>query len=154
MNNFTVNLSLISGILCFHESIPKSHIFVSLPLKSSIAELTEISLQIDKLLPQLSNFIDQFNNLVLTTNINVITDFSGNMSIDVPVSMSDSEAENISKRINIIDRLIKTRGQEINDLLQKGLVVENKIKMQNPNYTSQILDKINEFKRLNLSYRH
>lgn len=152
MNNFTVNLSLVLGI--FRESIPKPHIFVDLPLKSTIEELTTISLQIDRLLPQLSDFIDQFNNLVLTTNINVITDSSGNMSIDVPGNMSDSEADKISKRINIIDRIIITRGQEINDLLQKGLSVETRIKTQNSNYTSQILDKVNEFKRLNASYKH
>lgn len=153
MNNFTVNLSLVLGGI-FYESIPKPHKFIDLPLKSTMGELTEISLQIDKLLPQLSDFIDQFNNLVLTTNINVITDTSGNMSIDVPGNMLDSEAEKISKRINILDRLITTRGQEVNDLLQKGLSVESKIRTQNSNYTSQILDKVNEFKRLNASYKH
>lgn len=152
MNNFTVNLSLVLGI--FRESIPKPHAFVDLPLKSTMIELAEISLQIDKLLPQLSDFIDQFNNLVLTTNINVITDSSGNMSIDVPANMSDSEGDKISKRINIIDRLITTRGQEINDLLQKGLNVETRIRTNNSNYTSQILHQVNEFKRLNASYKH
>jgi predicted component of type VI protein secretion system len=105
-------------------------------------------------LPQLSDFIGQFNNVVSTTNINVITDSSGNMSIDVPVTMPDIEAEKISKRINIIDRLITLRGQEINDLLQKGLNLETKLKAQNPNYTSQILAKVDEFNRLNFSYKH
>jgi predicted component of type VI protein secretion system len=117
-------------------------------------ELTEIAMKINEMLPQLSDFIGQFNNVVSTTNINVITDSSGNMSIDVPVTMSDIEAEKISKRINIIDRLITLRGQEINDLLQKGLNLETKLKSQNPNYTSQILAKVDEFNRLNFSYKH
>jgi predicted component of type VI protein secretion system len=117
-------------------------------------ELTEIAMKINEMLPQLSDFIGQFNNVVSTTNINVITDSSGNMSIDVPVTMSDIEAEKISKRINIIDRLITLRGQEINDLLQKGLNLETKLKAQNPNYTSQILAKVDEFNRLNFSYKH
>jgi hypothetical protein len=117
-------------------------------------ELTEIAMKINEMLPQLSDFIGQFNNVVSTTNINVITDSSGNMSIDVPVTMPDIEAEKISKRINIIDRLITLRGQEINDLLQKGLNLETKLKAQNPNYTSQILAKVDEFNRLNFSYKH
>lgn len=117
-------------------------------------ELTEIAIKINELLPQLSDFIGQFNNVVSTTNINVITDSSGNMSIDVPVTMPDIEAEKLSKRINIIDRLITLRGQEINDLLQKGLNLETKLKAQNPNYTSQILTKVDEFNRLNFSYKH
>lgn len=123
-------------------------------LKSTTVELTEITMKINELLPQLSYFIDQFNSIVLSTKINVITDTSGNMSIDVPSSMPDNEAEMISKRIGIIDRLITMRGQEVNNLLHKGFEIESKLKEQNPNYTSQILDKVNEFKRLNASYRH
>jgi hypothetical protein len=76
------------------------------------------------------------------------------MSIDVAKDMPDSEGEKLCKKISIIDSLIKTRGDEINELLQKGLSVESKIKAQNSNYTSQILDKVNEFKRLNASYKH
>jgi hypothetical protein len=129
-------------------------VFNNLPLKSTTVELTEITMKINELLPQLSDFIDQFNSIVLSTKINVITDTSGNMSIDVPSSMPDNEAEMISKRIGIIDRLITMRGQEVNNLLHKGLEIESKLKEQNPNYTSQILDKVNEFRRLNASYRH
>jgi hypothetical protein len=128
--------------------------FNNLSLKSTTVELTEITMKINELLPQFTDFIDQFNSLVLSTNINVITDTNGNMAIDVPSSMSENEAHKISKRIGIIDRLITTRGQEVNNLLQKGLEIESKLKEQNPNYTSQILDKVNEFKRLNASYRH
>jgi hypothetical protein len=153
MNNYTVNLCLVLSISS--ESIPKPHIFVNLPLKSSLmGDLAEVSLQIDKLLPQLSDFIGQFNNLVLTTNINVITDSSGNMSIDVPTYIGDSEADQISKRVNIIDRIIKTRAHEINGLVEKGLDIETRIKEQNSRYTSQILHQVNEFNRLNASYRH
>lgn len=138
----------------FSNNAPSPHVFNSLPLKSTTVELTEITMKINELLPQLSDFIDQFNSIVLSTKINVITDTSGNMSMDVPNSMPDNEAEMISKRIGIIDRLITTRGQEVNNLLLKGLEIESKLKEQNPNYTSQILDKVNELKRLNDSYRH
>lgn len=153
MKNFTNFLSNLKTTLCFNEDIPKPHVFVNSPLKSTM-ELTEITIKISELLPQLSDFIGQFNHVVNTTNINVITDSAGNMSLDVPGTMSDLEAEKLSKRISIIDRLITVRGQEINELLQKGLSIETKLKAENPNYTSQILDKVNEFKRLNSSYKH
>ncbi len=156
MMYFTVNLSLILRIVYIYINIdiPKPYAFTSLPLKSTMAELTEVTLKINELLPQLSDFIDQFNHLVCTTNINVISDASGNMSIDVPGTMPDAEAEKISKRISIIDRLITARGEQINDLFQKGLSIETKLKSQNSNYTPQLLEKINEFKRLNTSYKH
>lgn len=134
--------------------IPKPHAFVDPPLRSSIAELTDITLKVSELLPQLSDFITQFNHIILNNSINVITEVSGNMCLDVPDTMSDADADRISKRIGILDRLITTRGQEIDDLLQKGLGIEAKLKKDNVNYTSSILDKVNEFKRLNASYKH
>ena len=156
MKNFTVNSLLVLKILFLYRDrdIPKPHAFVNLPLKSTLGELTEITIKISELLPQLSDFIDQFNHVVSATNINIITDSYGNMSMDVPNTMTPAEEEEVGKRICIIDRLITTRGQEINDLLQKGLSIENQLKAQNPNFTSQILDKANEFKRLNQAYKH
>jgi hypothetical protein len=76
------------------------------------------------------------------------------MSVDVPSNMPNIEAERISTRIGVIDRLITTRGQEINELLKKGLSIENNLKMENSNYVSQLSDKIAEFKRLNDLYKH
>ena len=137
--------------------IPKPHTFVTLPLKSTnieIEQLAEITAQINQLIPQFSGFIDQFHQIVMAKSINVISDPFGNMSLDVPFDMPDAEGEKLSKKISVIDRLIKTRGQEIDDLLQKGSGLETKIKMKNPNYTSQILDKANEFKKLKTSYKH
>lgn len=133
---------------------PNPHAFVNLSLQSSIVELTEVMLKINEQLPQLSNFIDQFNHIVSSTSINVITDTSENMAIDVPSSMPDEQAGQLSKRIAIIDRLITASGQNIDSLLQKGLGIESKLREQDPNFSSQILGKVNEFKRLNNSYRH
>jgi hypothetical protein len=122
-------------------------------LKSEMGIL-DIIAQIDSLLPQLANFINQFNTTINQSNISVVTDAIGNMSIDVPQNMSDDEATKVSTRIGIIDRLITTRGQEINELLQKGNLIENKLKKENPEYVSQLTEKIQEFRRLNHSYKH
>ena len=135
-------------------SIPSPHAFASLPLQSTMGEFTEIMSKINELLPQLSDFISQFHNTILTNNINVITDVSGNMSIDVPGTMSDIDAEKISKKLNILDRVISVRTLEINNLLQDGLVLESNFKKDNVNYTSQILDKVKEVERLTASYKH
>lgn len=151
------NINLLS--LCearnyfFSYYIPNPYLFVDKPLMSNL-DILNIITELNSLLPQLADFINQFNNVVNQSGINVITDITGNLSIDVPKDMPDSVAGNISNRIGIIDRLITTRGQEINELLQKGLNVENKLKMENPDYVSQLSDKIAEFRRLNASYRH
>jgi hypothetical protein len=131
----------------------KPPLFATKTLQSSM-DISEIVTELNTLLPQLANFIDQFNTTVSQSGISVVTDSMGSMSIDVPQNMPDHVANNISTRIGIIDRLITTRGQEINDLFQKGVHLENKLKMENSNYVSQLTDKIEEFKRLNSSYKH
>jgi len=131
----------------------KPHAFATTMLQSD-AGIAEIVAQINSLLPQLANFISQFNTTVIDNNITVITDSIGNMDITVPKSMSDEMANTVSTKIGIIDRLITTHGQNINDLLNKGIGLENKLKLENSNYVSQLADKIEEFKRLNSSYKH
>jgi len=139
--------------LFYKGEIPKSHMYLSQPLQSSL-EIQEIIGELNSLLPQLTNFINQFNSTVSDTGINVITDSVGNMSIDVPDNMPDDVANKLSTRIGVIDRLITTRGQEINDLLHKGLQIENKLKMEDNKYIPRITEKIKEFERLNASYKH
>jgi hypothetical protein len=129
------------------------HGFPTKALQSDTGIL-EIVSQINTLMPQLADFINQFTTTVNESNISVVTDTVGNMSISVPASMPEDVANTVSKKIGVIDRLINTRGQEISDLLQKGTSLENKIKMQNPNYVSQLTAKIEEFRLLNASYKH
>ena len=42
------------------------------------------------------------------------------MNIDIPYTMSDSEATDLTERIRIANRLINTRGNQIKDLLERG----------------------------------
>ena len=131
----------------------RPHSFSTNILRSDTG-ISEIIADLNTLLPQLANFVNQFNSTVSQSGISVITDSVGNMSIDVPQNMSDDTANKISNRISIIDRLINTRGQEINDLLQKGINLEKKLKAEDSNYVSQLTYKIEEFNRLNSSYKH
>lgn len=136
-------------------SFPLPHSFCTQPLQSNLSvDLSVILNQVNELLPQLSNFIIQFNNIIIDNSVNVITETNGNMSLDVPMSMPDAKAEQLSKRINIIDRLINNRSDEIKVLLNKGLEIEKNIREKNPQFNSQILEKVNELKKLNNSYKH
>ncbi len=134
-------------------SIPKPYKFVNLTLQSGM-DISNIVTEVNTLLPQLVDFINQFNNLVTQTSINVITDSGGNMSIDVPNSMPESEVNRLTTRLGIIDRLITNHGTSLNDLFQKGLSIENKLKVDNSNYISQLSDQYTQFKKLNASYKH
>jgi hypothetical protein len=129
------------------------HAFSGNTLTSSM-DISEIVTEIDTLLPQLAKFISQFNSTVSQSGINVVTDVAGNMNIDVPKTMSDEVANKLSSKVAIIDRLITTRGQDINDLIQKGLTLESKLRITDPNYVSQIVDRVQEFQKLNSSYKH
>ena len=69
-------------------------------------------------------------------------------------NLTDSEVDNIRTRVGIIDRLVNTEGDKAKELLEKGLKMEQNLKAQNPNYTSQLTEKVAEFRRLNASYNH
>ena len=119
-----------------------------------MSEFMEIVDQIDALIPQFAGFIDQFNTLVIQKSINVITDSCGNMSIDVPNNMPSKEADNLSKRISIIDSLIESHNITITDLFERGFNIENKLKSDNGNKVSELINKKAEFNNLRNSYRH
>ena len=131
----------------------RAHSFTNIPLYSDMG-ISEILNEINTLLPQFSNFISQFNNTINESGINVITNSIGGLSIDVPQNMPDDVANKVTSRIGILDRLINTRSQEINDLLQKGTVLENKLKTEDSNYIPRLADKIQEYRRLNALYKH
>lgn len=147
LNTHSFNFYMINS------NTPKPHSFESKALHSEMSIL-EIVSEVGKLLPQLSTFIEQFDTTVVKSGVNVITDTAGNMSIDVPNNMPDAEVNKISTRLSIIDRLITTRGQEINGLIQKGLKLESTFRAENPEYVSQLSDQILEFRKLNSSYKH
>jgi hypothetical protein len=119
-----------------------------------MSEFMEIVDQIDALIPQFAGFIDQFNTLVIQKSINVISDSCGNMSIDVPHNMPSKEADNLSKRISIIDSLIESHNITITDLFERGFNIENKLKSDNGNHISELVNKKAEFNKLRNSYQH
>ena len=150
---FIMNLDTMLKKMCYIDFLPKPHEYVK-SVSHCGPDLNEMIIELSTLIPQLSDFISQFNNIVTQNGVNVVTDSTGSMAIDVPADMSDPVADSISRRIGIIDRLITTHGNSINDIFQKGLGIERELKANNPNYVSQLSDHITEFKRLNSSYKH
>jgi hypothetical protein len=137
----------------FYYDIIKPYDFLEINLNNNL-DISEIIGQISGLLPQYSSFISQFDTLIIQSGVNVITDSAGNVAIDVPNTMSDIETTNISKRISIIDRLINTHSNSLHDLFKKGLSIEEQLKKDNPNYASQISEKLIEFNKLKAKYKH
>lgn len=117
-------------------------------------ELLNIINEINAILPQISDFIGQFNSIIIDNNVNIITDSEANMFMDVPGNLSEAKAEYVKKRLEIIDRLINTKSDEVEELLKKGSNLESSLKKENPKFESKILTKLTEYNKLKSSYKH
>ena len=127
---------------------------LSLQGQEDIKKINKISYQITTMVSQIGNFITQFNTTVSQSNVNIVTDTYGNMALDLPKNISDEQAVKISNRIGVIDRLISTRCQDVEELIQNGVKLENAVKAENSKYVSQLSDTIEEYKKLRKTYNH
>lgn len=112
-----------------------------------LRQLQDIITELDRVLLQLNSFVDHFHSFVNKSGINVITDASGSLGIDVSVSVDDITAQNYANRINVIDGLINNHIHNIESLLHRGSYLENQIRELNSDYVSQ-LDSYRERLRL------
>jgi hypothetical protein len=80
---------------------------------SHLIEFNVAEMKIDSLMPQFAEFIGQFNSIVQSNDINVVTEANGSLSIHVLTSMPDAEAQTIGQRLGILDRVITMRCIEI-----------------------------------------
>jgi len=153
-------IKLYNSLEWILNSPPKPHGFVNKDIKSTLDTLPDVDSisvileQVNKILPQLGNFITQFNNMIISNNINVVTDSAGNLSIDVPANMSDSDAETISKKIGVIDRLIASQTSKADTLITKGLGIEQQLREINPEYKSIFTQQITKLSELKSSFKH
>lgn len=110
-------------------------------------ELNNLISEVDKLLPQLTDFIGQFNDLVNKNNINVITDTNHNMSIDISNDINDENANKVARRVGIIDRLIHKHNDSLNGIFTEAKSIDN-------NSSSELKNKIAEFEKIYKTYKH
>jgi hypothetical protein len=109
---------------------------------------------IDHVLPVLTRFIEEFNNVVSNNDITVITNHNGDMSIDVPLDMPKDKTQFLSNRIGMLDRYINTNGSDLQTLFQKAQIEQDKLKALNCKEIPQISKQIQTFIELNKSYKN
>lgn len=126
----------------------------SVSLENLEGQLQLILRDLDRLLPQLNRFIDQFHNFIVDKNINVISDAQGALSMDVTHNLDDSIAQQYANRINVIDGLIRHHVSEIESLITRGGQIEEQIRLINTNYVSQLSYYSNLLSTTIFSYRH
>ena len=117
-------------------------------------DIIVIVAELGKLLPQVQGFISNWNDTITHYGINVITDGSNDLAIDVPSSMKEADANLCAKKIKILDSLIHDRLDTIKDLFNKGYKLEMEIKSSNNQYVSVLTEKSKILKELNNSYKH
>lgn len=106
------------------------------------------------MVPQFGTFVEQFNTIVNENSLNVITDSTGDLFIDVPKDMPEEKCNEISGKIGILDRLIGTREKDIGSLFLKGSLADSKFKENNPNYVSELNELRKSFQSFKDSYKH
>jgi len=111
-------------------------------------DILAIVTELGKLLPQLQGFIGNWNDTITQYGINVITDGSNDLAIDVPSSMKEADANLCAKKIKVLDSLIHDRLDTIKDLFQKGYKIELEIKSSNSKYVSVLTEKKFDTKRI------
>lgn len=115
-----------------------------------MTEFLELLNKIDYILPQLGEFVNQFQTTISNNNINVIIEGAGDFSIDVPKDMPDSEAKKFSDRLRILDQLIRTRTEDVEELLNKSKSLLTNINEKE--YSSKILAKVDELNKIKGKY--
>ena len=119
-----------------------------------ITELLHIVKELDYVIPQFASFINKFNTLIIEKNLNVTSNSSGYLAVDAPHGMSDTEYNNISDRMHVIDRLIDSHNTTIKSFFERGFVIENKLRADDPNYISELVNRKANYLRLKNSYKH
>jgi hypothetical protein len=121
---------------------------------SDLLELNTLLASIDLEMNQLSSFINQFHELLISKQLNVTSDASGMLMVDAPMSLPDSEASSVGKRVKILDTLINTRRDSIKESIHKGLTIYSEIKAIHPSFNSPILTKLHDLHGLSGRYAH
>lgn len=108
---------------------------------------------LDGLLSQLTRLIGNFNTTILNHNLNIMVETNNALVVDAPAAMDDILAQQVSRRVLELDRLINIRTSDVQTLLDKGSVLETQIKVEQPQFISKILSKADEFQKIKSTYK-
>ena len=113
-------------------------------------ELKDYNKEIDRLNQNLRGYTKKLNELKDKHDINYSSDSAGNLSIDVPATMSDSQAADLSRRVGVIDRLYNTQQETFKSVSSSALAKTEEFKKSSGTqpYTNWFLESqilYNEF---------
>lgn len=113
-------------------------------------ELRESNKEIDSLNQNLRGYTKKLEELKKNHDINYSLDGTGSLSIDVPASMSDSQAADLSRRVGVIDRLYNTQLETFKSVSNSALAKTEEFKKSSGTdpYTRNFLESqiiYNEF---------
>jgi hypothetical protein len=76
------------------------------------------------------------------------------MAIDVPQDMPKQKVQELTKRIGIIDRLVNTKGTELDALFKQAAVEQGKLKGLDVKDIPQISEQMQKFLDLKKAFKH
>ena len=123
-------------------------------MDDNLETLNSIILDLVKLLPQLKSFISTWHETIISFNVNIITDGSGQLSLDVPSSMEDDAIEACRKKIGVLDSLICDRFENLDSIFKKGYMIEADIKKSDSKFDSRLIEQSKILKELRNSFKH
>lgn len=115
-------LELIMSLL-----IPFSHLFEIKMCILSMSEAEKLNNDMHHALKQMLSSLHSLQNMKRLNNVKYIMDEEGNLSIDVPNNMSDTEANNLSKKTGIADTVYNTYLERYKELLNKDETLNGKL---------------------------
>lgn len=118
------------------------------------SQISTIINESNRLLSQLDDFINRFNNFIANNNVNIITDAQGNMSMDVPNNIDDETIVIHTARVHTLDNLIRNHINNLQQLLQRGNNLENNILNIDSSYNAQLEYINNKLISLINKYKH
>lgn len=104
----------------------------------NISQLASIIPEIRSNLDQYTNWINNFNNLLITNKLGATINSVGTIMIDAPSSMSDEILHNLKNRVRVLDGVIKQREGDIKSLLDQAIELKSKIKNSTTSTTPSI----------------
>ena len=141
----------------YYSNLNNLHVYVNennvtlFELQNQLSNIIEES---NRLLSQLDNFINRFNSFILDSNINIITDTSGNMSMDIPNNLDDSTVAAHTNRVHTLDNLIRNHVNRLEQFIIRGNNLENDILYIDSSYNTQFQYINNRLTYLKNRYKH
>lgn len=122
--------------MCLHSLLTA---YDTLELRMSISELDAYIDDVSASLKRMNDMTFQLQKLKREKSIKYIEDEEGNMSIDVPNKMSDQEADNLSKRVQVIDRIYNTEQAKFKKLISEdhAKILEDSVHRQYNTFSSK-----------------